>query len=319
MPGTPSKLTIHPPRQDSISDPQSQILNEAAAASAQDTNNTTSNAGSTSPVAPAYSPITPKVQPSFPAGYPLPTQDAPFGAFNSLDANVQPPPQQNEPAITPAIAAAQYIPPPPPQPFSSEDSTDAIALRAAISSLQFQKQKAAEDIRALEGLRKKALGEPELFRSELVAGRLKERKTTVGDLRAILDHESDEDDEDEEDEAMAGAEANDDKDAATFGQIPGPQNVVRMPYVNWEKYHIHGEALDRLHEQQRKWPGSFDYGQDKGIEYSIAAPYSPWLDSVEGGQDQRKDSLGISSAGVATPTTTVSEHPMETRKGAKNQ
>lgn len=313
MPGTPSKLTINPPQHDNISDAQTQILHEAAAAaSAQESTTTTSNVGSTSPVAPAFSPITPKAQPTFPASYPLPSQDAPFGAFNSLDANIQPQsqPQQD----TASIAPAQYIPPPPPPPFSSEDSTDAIALRAAISSLQFQKQKAAEDIRALEGLRKKALGEPELFRSELAAGRLKEQKPTVGDLRAILDHESDEDDDDD---AMAGAETDDEKDAAPFERIPGPQNVVRMPHVNWEKYHIHGEALDRMHEQQRKWPGSFDYGQDKGREFSIAAPYSPWLDSVEGQQHDRKDSLAM-SGGVMTPTT-VSEHPMETRKGAKNQ
>jgi hypothetical protein len=215
---------------------------------------------------------------------------------------------------------AQYIPQPPPQPFSSEDATDAIALRAAISSLQFQKKKAQDDIRALEKIRKKALDEPALFRTELAAGRLKEQSPKVGNLQAILD-KAGSDDDDEDEVVFGGSEDkhSDSKDSLPpFGQIPGPQNVVRMPYVNWDKYHVTGEPLDALHEQQRKWPGSFSYGQDRGREHAVAAPYSPWLDPLDSEQqawdvERRNDSVATPGTAV-TPTGTVSEHPMETRR-----
>ena len=214
----------------------------------------------------------------------------------------------------PPIAPTEFIPPPPPKPFSSEDSTDAIALRAAISSLQLQKKKAQDDIRTLEKARKQAVQEPERFREELAAGRVQERKMTGGDLRAILDADSDDDEEGEggerEDEDMPDADAK-----KPFLQIPGPQNVVRMPHVNWEKYHIVGEPLDRMHEQQRKWPGSSAYGSsERGREFAVAAPYSPWLDPLEsrGAEgEERKDSAGGGVVGM----NGGSEHPMETRRG----
>jgi hypothetical protein len=285
-----------------------------------------------SPVAPEFSPITPPTRPALPATYPppeLPGREALAGA--------------NSNGQTPAsvIPPAEFIPQPPPQPFSSEDATDAIALRAAISSLQFQKKKAQDDIRELERIRKKALDQPALFKTELVAGRLKETTPQVGNLQAILDEA---DGSDDEDEVVVGASRDEDMEqngsrneapqqssespttdlksspaktnSPDFGRIPGPQNIVRMPYVNWDKYHISGEGLDQLHEQQRKWPGSFGYGP-KGREYTVAAPYSPWQDPLDTQQgpwdgDRRNDS-------VATPVTavtpgSVSEHPMETRR-----
>ena len=219
-------------------------------------------------------------------------------------------------------------------------------MRAAISSLQFQKKKAQDDIRELERIRKKALDEPALFKSELAAGRLNEQRPQVASLQSILDEADSDDDEDEdEDVVMAGAEeeegpryqngvksevpdsqqtsrpstSSSSKANASqpFGQIPGPQNIVRMPYVNWDKYHISGESLDALHEQQRKWPGSFNYGHDRGREHVVAAPYSPWLDSLDGpqpGWDERRNDSVTTPGTAVTPTTTVSEHPMETRR-----
>ena len=280
--------------------------------------------------------------------YPPLIQDAANTAFST--DTYGPTTQHDRPVAPPA----EYISPPPPQPFSSEDATDAIALRAAISSLQFQKKKAQDDIRALEKIRKQALDDPEVFKNELAAGRLNERKPQIGDLRAILD-QADSDSEDGDGEhARLGASADDEEvsngaqettklveipdsqpsrpttssstrppqtnahNPPPFDSIPGPQNVVRMPYINWEKYHISGDALDSMHEQQRRWPGNFAYGQDRGREHVVAAPYSPWLDSLDGQQrwdvESRKDS-------IATPvvTPTVSEHPMETRRGGRNQ
>ena len=334
-------LSIKPPQSisESQSSPPVQLSPFAPANDAATSQATYAHDGETSPVAPAYSPITPKAQPAIP-NYPLPPLPGPDPV---LSPAVEEQPAQHDGSVAPT---AHYIPEPPPQPFSSEDSTDAIALRAAISSLQFQKKKAQDDLKALEKVKQQALADPERFKGELAAGRLKEQRMTVGDLRAILDHEDSDSDDDEAMLDMSRVHATEASDSelghkmaevpdsqpsrpgtssasksisrtsnlAPFDPIPGPQNVVRMPYINWDKYHIQGEALDRMHEQQRRWPGTFDYGQERGREHVVAAPYSAWLDSVNGQSrsdaDQRKDSLAT--------TPTISEHPMETRRSFKN-
>ena len=255
-----------------------------------------------------------------------------------------------------AIAPAQYIPQPPPQPFSSKDSIDAIALRAAISTLQIQRQKAQNDLRTLEDIKKQAVAQPDHFRKELAAGRLKEHRPDVGSLQDILDAPDSDSDEEPaipgasapvngnvhmDEQEVKPAEVPDSQPsrpatsspaqpypaAATqtsFPRIPGPQNVVRTPPINWNKYHIVGEPLDQMHEQQRRWPGSAAYGQNRGREHVVNAPYSPWLDAPDGQQrHERLDSEATRNDSVATPTLiatpTVSEHPMETRRGSKNQ
>ena len=338
-------LTIHPPRRSSQSAspttginttyPHPQDNHPHGSYGAYDLG----GPGETSPVAPAYSPITPKIQPALPATLQLQT-DLRHGtagtdrmaqnyATAQAVASAQPASRQNNAAIPPS----QHLPPPPPQPFSSDDSTDAMALRAAISTLQFQKKKAKEDMRKLEQLRQQALDHPELFAEELKAGRLKEQQPSLGDLKAMLD-EADEDDG--EDEAALRASRDEDADEAqqdlpecasrddiAFDRIPGPQQVVRMPHINWEKYHIVGEPLDRMHEQQRKWPGSnFAYDSansiGRGREHVVTAPWSPWLDSPLTGdaeKDGRKDSASVYGTGAGMITPTVSEHPMETRRG----
>ncbi|KAK4540789.1 hypothetical protein LTR36_008866 [Oleoguttula mirabilis] len=344
-------LTIKPPRppseQPSSSPPQRDTFTFSVPPPSSISFSSVQDAPS--PVAPDYSPITPKVQPVLPAS--VSTYDG---------APAVPPPDTNTQSATPSeqiASTVQYIPQPPPQPFSSEDSTDAIALRAAISALQFQKKKAQDDLRTLEVTRKHALDNPQEFKDALVAGRLKEHRPQYGGLQAILDQaESDS----EEEDAMLGATVEDEaakaeigipqpparpaevpdsqpsrpatangqehqvpkpSPPADFARIPGPQNVVRMPNVNWDKYHIVGEPLDRMHEQQRRWPGSFAYGQDRGREFAVAAPYSPFLDRLDGQSGQgvngsRKDSGA--PAHYASSTGTISEHPMETRRSSKN-
>ncbi|KAK1024655.1 hypothetical protein LTS16_023848 [Friedmanniomyces endolithicus] len=310
------------------------------------------------PVAPEYSPITPKVEPVLPA----PTQ---HGAARFLP----PEPSVQQPfATTSAIAPAEYIPEPSPLPFSSEDSTDAIALRAAISALQFQRKKAQDDLRTLESAKRDALAEPMHFRNELVPGRLREQRPQFGGVQAILDRADSEDDSDEDEnrQATLGAAATTypntlerpaeipdsqpsrpgTSPAPTAPQpqppkpmpkpdstpIPGPQSIVRMPHIAWEKYHIVGSALDQLHEQQRRWPGSgfaYDGGgvqqQERGREFTVAAPYSAFLDGVVGEGEGRKDSgaVGVGSAGVVGTgvgtgpgVVKEKEHPMETRRGS---
>ena len=53
-------------------------------------------------------------------------------------------------------------------------------------------------------------------------------------------------------------------------EIPGSQNVVRCPLVEWAKYHVLAEPLGRLHEEQRK---------EEGV---VAGPWRAWGD--EGGR-----------------------------------
>nr|OQO24162.1 hypothetical protein B0A51_06255 [Rachicladosporium sp. CCFEE 5018] len=317
-----------------------------------------------SPVAPAFSPITPKAQPVLPVGF---THDAPSppampptshtdttmtGHPTNCDAEIK----REEPTSPAAqgintafpIPPTQHISQPPPLPFSSADSTDAIALRAALSALQFQKQKARQDLTILDTLKQQALANPEKFRDELVAGRLKEKRPSFGTLQDILDAPSDASDGEEEvvlgaarDPPMTRSEVPDSQPgslttasrpnsssaatAVSFPPIPGPQNIVRTPPINWEKYNVVGEGLDSLHEQQRRWPGSQPGQRDKGREYVVAAPYSPFADSLEGRVGQtgyvRNGSGGESAGGLgreASVTGTVSEHPMETRRSRQS-
>lgn len=310
-------LIINPPRDNSAIPP----LPASEKVSNDSISRHTAEEVPPSPVAPDYSPITPKAQPALPATYLSQNSQQVIPGGNDYGQPAQSIHSIAQPSHPPT---AEFLPEPAPRPFSDEDAPDAIALRAAISSLQFQKKKAQDDIRALEKIKKKALDEPELFKTELAAGRLQEQKPKIADLQAILDHEGSDDDDDE---VVLGASAGDGDTEMTpagapdmkpaFDRIPGPQNVVRMPYINWDKYNIAGSPLDAMHEQQRRWPGTA-YGLEKGREHTVAAPYSPWMDSLDGqGQQQwgRNDSMAATTPTTAvTPTTTVSEHPMETRK-----
>ncbi|RMZ33068.1 hypothetical protein D0859_02796 [Hortaea werneckii] len=288
------------------------------------------------------------------------------------------------------------------------NDADAIALRAAISALQFQKKKAQEDLRTLEHTKQHALKNPSQFKEALVAGKLKEERREFGGVQGILDEndsgeEGASDDEDGvgqtpapdgEDDAMGGATEEVARKGSTNGEapvaaggrntsdsappapapaqhdqeynrsqspttknpaaqqehfppIPGAQNVVRTPYINWEKYHILSEPLDRLHEQQRRWPGvggispSDQRRRRSEREYSVAAPYSPFYDrldegtapntalnrgSASGGGGVSPTSLGTGTAPAATAGAAsgngaggASEHPMETRRGSSHR
>jgi len=338
-------LTIKPPRPPSESNSTSPPQRETFSFSAPPPPNVTfvPPHEASSPVAPEYSPITPKVQPALPAGGPQNASPPPPAAEKNM--------QHAAPAQS-MTSNMQYLPPPPSQPFSSKDSTDAIALRAAISTLQFQKKKAQEDLRTLEITKNRALQNPQYFRGELIAGRLREQRPQIGGLQAIIDQAESSDESDDE-AAVLGTDPDNRMDAAAaalaqemraaelpdslpsrppnsssseppptnslkpaaFSQIPGAQNVVRMPHINWEKYHIVGDVLEQIHEQQRRWPGVSGDVQDRGREFGVAAPYSPFQDVLEvhDANGKRKDSAAI-SASLTTLTGNLNEHPMETRR-----
>lgn len=78
-------------------------------------------------------------------------------------------------------------------------------------------------------------------------------------------------------------------------KIPQPQNIVRMPPINWAKYQIVGEPLEKMHQEQILRPSSgeprpYNYDstqphpqqqqQQRSPEYVLAAPYRPLVDKL---------------------------------------
>jgi len=252
--------------------------------------------GSISPERPPVSPITPV--PTF----------ARLATTNSHATFISPP------AFT--APPATFIPQPPSIPILESDNPDAIALRAAISLLQIQREKSKRDLRTLETLKGRALAEPASFVEELKAGRLKGDEKE-GDLlsptlvdalkdveannrRDTLDSGAQEiHDSQEEDQQVSDSPASPASSAPPkFPQLPSPQNIVRCPPIEWAKYHVVGESLDKLHDEQvrRPTPGDVTRNQTPAGRppvHVVASPYSPFNDKL------------------ADP------HPMQTRRGSK--
>ena len=95
--------------------------------------------------------------------------------------------------------------------------------------------------------------------------------------------ESEEEGKDDSDSVRAEEDFEDDEDPArtSFPPIPLPQNIVRCPPVNWAKYHVIGESLDKLHAEQQNRPsqGSLENNntlrqQERPPVAVIAAPMS---------------------------------------------
>lgn len=158
----------------------------------------------------------------------------------------------------------------PRQPLSLDENPDAIALRNAISILQIQRQQSIRDIQALDHLRQAALEDPQGFVSDLRDSKFARTPRTGVDV----DYEDREDEDAQPD--LNGR--------SKFGTIPAVQKVVRCPPINWDKYHVVGESLDRLHERQRNFPGvTEEQIQRSGhpLKHTIAAPYRPGIDKLE--------------------------------------
>lgn len=178
-----------------------------------------------------------------------------------------------------ARPSPEWIDEPEPLPVSLEDNPDAIALRAAISILQLQRQQGLRDIKALDKMKAAALQEPEKFVEDLKAGKL-----TKPDPVGLIAVDDADDDTAGSTKAPEGVETASSTSVSPFGKFPTAQNIVRSPPINWDKYHVVGESLDKLHEQQAKRPGSDYSAEDHSRaqpEHAIAAPYRPFLDKLE--------------------------------------
>ena len=192
--------------------------------------------------------------------------------------------------------------PPPSEPIDQTSNPDAIALRAAISVLQVQRQRALADLQTLEQQKQQATAHPEAFAQALMDGTVRARQPQ-GVLGAPEDSASEDSgteihdvgsskdgSEEVKGSKKLGKAAKERKGGSvgppTFGQIPAPQNIVRTPPINWAKYHVAGEALDMLHQEQQQRPDPGLPLRDLGSrppEHQIAAPYSPWKDNVPHG------------------------------------
>ncbi|RMZ79345.1 hypothetical protein DV737_g3463, partial [Chaetothyriales sp. CBS 132003] len=161
--------------------------------------------------------------------------------------------------------------PPESQEVDLDLNTDAIAMRAAISILQLQRQQAVKDMKDLEQLKRAAMDDPEAFVKDLNAGKL----GPVPRVGIDVDDEAS-----DEDQPGGGNRSPDTK----FGRLPAAQHVVRAPPIEWAKYHIVGEPLDRMHDLQRAYPGVSDEvlsSTQKLQPHSIASPYKPFTDKLD--------------------------------------
>lgn len=157
-------------------------------------------------------------------------------------------------------------------PVDLEENPDAMAMRAAISILQMQRQQTLKDMKDLNKMKRTALQQPEAFMTDLQAGKLTPTQ------RSGIDVDVDVDDEDSDEQR------DDPPDANAFGQMPAAQNVVRAPPVEWSKYHIVGEPLDRMHEIQRQYPGFKEEmldAEQKPQPHAIAEPYRAFADKLD--------------------------------------
>ncbi|RVX76143.1 hypothetical protein B0A52_00500 [Exophiala mesophila] len=195
-----------------------------------------------SPERPSYSPVTPTLSHS-------------SAAANSATGAASPPPQWVDEADLEAL------------PLSLDDNPDAIALRAALSILQIQRQQALKDMRDLDRMKAAALQDPDQFVLDLEQGKLN-RPSNPGLGSDSL-----------QSSGQSQAES-----TSKFGRFPTPQNIARTPPIEWKKYHIVGEPLDRLHQVQQHYPG---FGQEpqsgsaKPQPHAIAAPYRPFSDRLD--------------------------------------
>ena len=224
-----------------------------------------SQSRSQSPNRPPVSPITPTVQAA---------QLARPASLPDARPRVAPPQAPPTPAFRQQPSSV---------PISESENPDAIALRSAISLLQLQrKQQAIQDPHAFV----RSLQEQHNDQQRMPAGILTPTLSDIAEQAAkeSADGRSGGDNMGaRKDSAQFNAA---DKEIPRFPTIPQPQNDERCPPVNWAKYHVVGESLDKLHEEQKRYPGSSEppraQNGTRAPPHRVAAPYSPFVDGVGG-------------------------------------
>ncbi|KAF2739153.1 hypothetical protein EJ04DRAFT_427387 [Polyplosphaeria fusca] len=214
-------------------------------------------------------------------------------------------PAQYRPRVVPPEIAT-FRQQPPPVPISESENPDAIALRSAISLLQLQREKSKRDLRSLEELKSAAISDPQGFARSLQAQHAQKPKSDHDPLKPTLSDAADltltsghggEELRDKDGPKDAGVDikptASTDP-TSTFSAIPQPQNIIRCPPVNWAKYHVVGEPLDKMHEEQKLYPYSKEPPRNhqggRASPHTVASPYSPFADGIESRSQSRRGS-----------------------------
>lgn len=327
-------LTIKPPRHSVLAD--TQLDTTSSFFDQSQVTEDYSRSRSTSPIAPLGSPLTPVVEPVFPTQ----TQPAPTTTSLGSDAAANGQTYQSRPEPPPA----QFLAQPPSLPFSGDDATDAIALRAAISSLQLQRKKAQEDIRTLQQIKEQAATRPEEFQRHILNTSLRKeptkRKYQLPPDSGAEDEADDDTNDGQSMESLPGrssmdnlrngeipdsqpsaelqqsfaSEAHHSKvPPSEFPAIPQPQDVVRCPPINWAKYNVIGEPLNRMHKEQQLRPDNGLGAHDPRRESVISATYDPFQDTIfHTTPSGRRVSAGRKDSGASS-----SDPDSQTRRSSK--
>lgn len=101
-----------------------------------------------------------------------------------------------------------------------------------------------------------------------------------------------------------------------FAPIPTPQNIFRCPPINWAKYHVVGESLDKIHAEQIARPPTSDVVgaiasagepvnsdgtavQARNPPYVLSAPYSPFQDTeITAGEKGNRKGTMVHKGGI---------------------
>jgi len=159
-----------------------------------------------------------------------------------------------------------------------DENPDAIALRSALSILQIQRLQAIKHVQGLRRKKEDALMDPQAFARDLAEGRVQTEPQ-----RGLLDGIRDEEEEIEGTDALT---AEGDRCATSSDRpiirLPRPQDIIRCPPINWDKYHVNGDALEAMHRMQTSMPPGHHVpsGAEAGghTEHVVAAPYRPFVD-----------------------------------------
>jgi hypothetical protein len=234
-----------------------------------------------------------------------------------------PPPRQSHAYTT--HPEQTIIAPPAPAPIEFDANPDVLALKSTLSILQMQSARAKRDMVALQTAKTAALADPAAFLADLKGGAVRVGGPVAGaGGGGSLGDDSDSDSDADLEDADGGGTARMDVDkgatgASTVGpgtgsehnamdvdspphakrqkpwnDLPGAQNIYRMPPINWGQYAVAGESLDRLHNEQATRPaqgtpatvtpdGRYEFkGNGKQEELvGIAAPYDPLRDKLD--------------------------------------
>lgn len=213
----------------------------------------------TSPSGPPYSPITPTFCDSH--------RESNFAPFQTK-------------ATQPASKPIDFL-----------DNPDVLALKSTISILKMQKITAIKDIETLQRIKMRALQDPQGFARALFSGEIKTRSDPLFFPETASDYLG-------EEKAVESSNSNNyPLTQSVFGpweKLPLQQNIVRSPPINFAKYAVVSESLDKPYNDPVGRP-SEGVPQNFGarVEYvetgevncrhcdiGIAAPYNPFRDKI---------------------------------------